>query len=420
MVVIKSINAREILDSRGNPTVEVDVTTDSGFGRAAVPSGASTGVHEALELRDKDKRYGGKGVQTAVRNVNDVIAHKLKGMDPTNQEEIDSTMIELDGTDNKSKLGANAILGVSLAVARASANSLNKPLYAYLAEKGSYVIPVPCMNIINGGEHAGNDLDIQEHMLFPIGFDSFSEALRAGAEVYHILKKILKEKYGPNAINVGDEGGFAPPLKSVREPMELVLNAIDEAGYEGKIKLGLDCAASEFYKDGKYVVEGKDYDSSSLLDLYKDLATTFQIVSIEDPFDEEDFDAFAEMTSEVGDKVQIVGDDLLVTNVSRVKTALEKKACNALLLKVNQIGSLTEARSAHDLVKENGWSVMVSHRSGETTDTFISDLVVALGTGQIKTGASCRGERTAKYNQLLRIEEELGSKGKYAGEKWRA
>lgn len=420
MVLIKSIHAREILDSRGNPTVEVDVKTDSGFGRAAVPSGASTGVHEALELRDNDKRYGGKGVKKAVENVNRLIAPKLVGMDPTGQKDIDRKMCELDGTENKSKLGANAILGVSLAVARASANSLGKPLYACLSGKNTYTLPVPCMNIINGSEHAGNELDIQEHMLFPIGFNSFSEALRAGAEVYQTLKGILKKKYGQNAINVGDEGGFAPPMGRVREPMEFILNAVKEAGYEGKVKLGLDCAASTFYENGEYTIEGKKYSSGELLDLYKSLVKDYDIVSIEDPFDEEDFAGFAAMTREIGGKVQVVGDDLLVTNVKRIKMAIEKRACNALLLKVNQIGSLTEAREAHDLARKNGWGVMVSHRSGETEDSFISDLVVALGTGQLKTGAPCRGERTAKYNQLLRIEEELGSRGKYAGEKWRA
>ncbi|MFC1691171.1 phosphopyruvate hydratase [Nanoarchaeota archaeon] len=428
MSTIKSIKAREILDSRGNPTVEVDVITEDGLSRAAVPSGASTGVHEALELRDKDERYDGKGVLKAVKNVNELIEPALQGKDPTKQQEIDKIMLDLDATKNKSKLGANAILGVSMAVCRAGALAKGVPLYKHIAEIAGvteFVMPVPSFNVINGGKHAGNPLPFQEFMLMPTGASSFSEALRMGAEVYHHLKKLIKKKHGIDSVNVGDEGGFAPPVLNIEEPLDLLQDAIEDAGYTGKFKIATDCAASEFFKDGKYDLDFKkesgDHNiisSDELMNKYKELIEKYPLVSIEDPFDQEDFEGYGALTSEVGEKAQIVGDDLLVTNVDRINIALEKKACNALLLKVNQIGSITEAINACKLSQENDWGVMVSHRSGETEDCFIADLVVGLKTGQIKTGAPCRSERLAKYNQLLRIEEELGNP-RYAGEDFR-
>jgi enolase len=428
---IKSIHAREILDSRGNPTVEVDVTTDRGLFRAAVPSGASTGIYEALELRDGDKsRYLGKGVLKAVANVNDVIAPALVGKDPSNQEEIDQLMLKLDGTDNKGKLGANAILGVSMAVCRAGAAQKGLPLYRYIAELSgnkNILLPVPAFNVINGGSHAGNKLAMQEFMLLPVGASSFSEALRMGTEVYHHLKAIIKDKYGQDATNVGDEGGFAPNIQSNREGLELCKAAIEKAGYTGKVKLGMDVAASEFFTEGKYDLDfkTKNNDGSQvktrdeLADLYKEFVRDFPVISIEDPFDQDDWEGYQKLNAAIGKEIQIVGDDLLVTNPRRIKTATEKNACNALLLKVNQIGSVTEALQAASLARQAGWGVMVSHRSGETEDTFIADLVVGLGTGQIKTGAPCRSERLAKYNQIRRIEEELGSAAKFAGASWR-
>lgn len=410
-VTIRRIIGRQILDSRGNPTVEADVLTTAGSGRAAVPSGASTGTHEALELRDVDsKAFFGKGVGKAVSNINDIIAPALNGMDLTNQNEIDEKMLTLDGTENKSVLGANAILAVSLAAAKAAATSQCKPLFAYLGGEKAVTLPIPMMNVINGGEHAGNALDFQEFMIYPSGAKSFSQAIQYGVEIYHTLKSLLKEKYGPNAINVGDEGGFAPPINNSQEPLDILMKAIEQVGLTGKIQLTMDCAASEFFKDGKYYVDGKVLDSSELFELYMDLVKTYPIISIEDPFNEEDYDGYKLMTDKVGNKVQIVGDDLFVTNLKRLQRGIDMGAANALLLKVNQIGSLTESIAAANLSFENNYGVVVSHRSGETEDNTIADLAVALNAGQIKTGAPCRSDRNAKYNQLLRIEEALGDK----------
>lgn len=431
MSKIESIKAREILDSRGNPTVEVDLITKDGLFRAAVPSGASTGVHEALELRDDDKsRYLGKGVLKAVENVNELIAERIVGMDCTAQEVVDDALIELDGTENKGKLGANAILAVSMAACKAGAASKKVPLYKHIAEIAKvkeFVMPVPSFNVINGGSHAGNKLAMQEFMILPIGAPSFKEALRMGAEVYHNLKSVIKSKYGQDAVNVGDEGGFAPNIQDNKEGLELLKEAIKKAGYTGKVMIGMDVAASEFYKDGKYDLDFKNPQNDGsmvktgdeMIKLYKEFVNEYGLVSIEDPFDQDDWKSYPKLTKEVGKNVQIVGDDLLVTNPKRIARAIKEKTCNALLLKVNQIGSVTEAIQACKDAQAAGWSVMVSHRSGETEDTFIADLVVGLKTGQIKTGAPCRSERLAKYNQLLRIEEELGSKCRYAGSKFR-
>jgi len=412
---ISDIIAREILDSRGNPTVEVDVYTESAKGRFAVPSGASTGTNEALELRDKDSRYGGKGVQKAVDNVNNIIADRIIGMDAADQKGIDRAMIELDGTPNKSRLGANAILGVSIAAAKAAAASLEIPIYKYLGGPNACLLPAPCMNVINGGAHAGNALDIQEHMLVPYGAKTFKEALRMNAEIYHALKKILKDKYGVNATNIGDEGGYAPPMKEASEAFDAITKAIDETGYAKEVKIGIDCAATGFFDDGAYTIAGKKYSTSQLAYFYKDLAATYPIAFIEDAFAEEDWAGFQLLTKEIGAKVQIIGDDLFVTNINRLRKGIEQKACNSLLLKVNQIGTLSESLEAAELAFRNSYSVLVSHRSGETEDTFIADLSVALNSGQIKTGAPCRSDRTAKYNQLLRIEEELGESARYTG-----
>jgi len=412
---IVDIRAREILDSRGNPTVEVDVYTESAKGRFAVPSGASTGTNEALELRDKDHRYGGKGVQKAVDNVNNILKDRILGMDATDQIGIDHAMIELDGTPNKGRLGANAMLGVSGAAAKAAAASLGLPIYKYLGGPNACLLPAPCMNVINGGAHAGNDLDIQEHMLVPSGAISFKEALRMNAEIYHALRKVLRDKYGVNATNVGDEGGYAPPMKEASDAFDAITKAIDEAGYAKEVKIGIDAAATGFYDDGAYTIAGKRYSTSQLAYFYKDLASAYPIAFIEDAFAEEDWTGFQMLTKEIGDKVQIIGDDLFVTNISRLKNGIGLKACNSLLLKVNQIGTLTESLEAAELAFRNNYSVLVSHRSGETEDTFIADLSVALNSGQIKTGAPCRSDRTAKYNQLLRIEEELAEKARYTG-----
>lgn len=431
MSKIKSMKAREVLDSRGNPTVEVDLLTEDGSFRAIVPSGASTGIYEALELRDKDpSRYMGKGVLKAVANVNDKIAPLIKGMDPENQGEIDRKMLDADGTDNKSKLGANAILAVSMAVCKAGAASKKIPLYMHIAELAGvneFVLPVPSFNVINGGSHAGNKLAMQEFMILPVGASSFKEAMRMGAETYHNLKKVIKKKYGQDAINVGDEGGFAPNIQDNKEGLELLKEAIEKGGYTGKVKIGMDVAASEFYKDGKYDLDFKSSDNDGsmvrtgdeMIELYKEFVDGYGLVSIEDPFDQDDWDTYTKLTDQVGKKTQIVGDDLLVTNPRRIKTGIEKKAVNALLLKVNQIGTITESIQACKDSQDAGWGVMVSHRSGETEDTFIADLVVGLKTGQIKTGAPCRSERLAKYNQLLRIEEELGENCTYAGDRFR-
>ncbi|MFZ3383961.1 MAG: phosphopyruvate hydratase [Candidatus Methanoperedens sp.] len=411
---IEHIHAREILDSRGNPTVEVDVYTESGFGRASVPSGASTGTNEALELRDKDKRYLGKGVTKAVNNVNTDIREALLGMDVRDQREIDAIMLELDGTENKSKLGANAILGVSLSVAHAAADSLGISLYRYLGGTNAFTLPVPTMNVINGGKHAGNELAIQEFMLQPGGAKTFSEALRMGAETYHTLGAILVKKYGNSAVNVGYEGGYAPPLKNTTDALDALTDAIEVAGYNKKITIGLDSAATEFYKDGKYKVDGRKLSSGELIDFYSELVDTYPILSIEDPFEEESFKDFADLTKKLKDTI-IIGDDLFVTNVKRLEQGIKMNAGNALLLKVNQIGTLSEAFDAARLAQKNKFKVVVSHRSAETEDTTIADISVAIGAELIKTGAPARSERNAKYNQLLRIEEELGKAGQFAG-----
>jgi enolase len=406
---IKRIKAREILDSRGNPTVEVDLYTGAGMSRAAVPSGASTGKHEALELRDGGKRYLGKGVLKAVDHVNRIIAPNMLGKDVCRQEEIDEELVELDGTEKKSKLGANALLGVSMAVCRAAALAKGMPLYRYIAflsENKDLTLPIPSLNVINGGAHAGNALDVQEFMVQPFA-GTFAESLRMASEIYQTLKGILLKKYGRHSINVGDEGGFAPPLKSTEESIEIILRAVDEAGYHGKAEIALDSAASGFFQDGRYRLEGKRYGTEKLVEWYADLVDKYPIISLEDPFAEEDWHGFVSLTEKVGSKVTVIGDDLLVTNIKRIHKALELGACNGLLLKVNQIGTVSEAMAAARLAMENKWKVMVSHRSGETSDPFIADLVVGLGTGLIKTGAPCRSERLAKYNQLLRIEEEL-------------
>jgi len=431
---ILSVKAREILDSRGNPTVEVDITTAKGLFRAAVPSGASTGKYEAVELRDKDPaRYVGKGVLQAVQNVNDVIAPAIIGKSVVEQEQLDQLMIELDGTPNKGKLGANAILGVSLAACKAAAAEKGVPLYQHISDLAGYsdkpwVLPVPAFNVINGGTHAGNKLAMQEFMILPTGAANFPEAMRIGCEVYQHLKNVIKAKYGVDAVNVGDEGGFAPNILDNKEGLELIKAAVAKAGYNDQVQYGMDCAASEFFVDGKYDLDFKTENNDGsqcitpqqLTEFYAELAATYTpIVSIEDPFDQDDWDSYNKLTANVGEKIQIVGDDLLVTNPEKIQTAIEKKACNALLLKVNQIGSVTEAIKACKMAQEAGWGVMVSHRSGETGDTFIADLVVGLRTGQIKTGAPCRGERLAKYNQLLRIAEELGDKASYAGTNFR-
>lgn len=401
---IRAVKAREILDSRGNPTVEVDLTTDKGVFRAAVPSGASTGIYEAIELRDKDKgRYLGKGVLKAVSNVNDVIGPAILGKSVLEQEAIDEFLLKLDGTDNKEKLGANAILGVSLAVAKAAAAEKGVPLYRHIADLAGvtdFVLPVPAFNVINGGSHAGNKLAMQEFMILPVGAPSFREALRYGAEVYHTLKGVINAKYGQDATNVGDEGGFAPNIQSNKEGLELLRTAIDKAGYTGKVKIGMDVAASEFFQEGKYNLDFKNPSGNQILsgeelsNLYKEFIADFPVISIEDPFDQDDWDSYGKLTGDVGTGTQIVGDDLLVTNPKRIQTAIEKKACNALLLKVNQIGSLTESIRACKLAQSAGWGVMVSHRSGETEDTFIADLVVGLRTGQIKTGAPRRDRKS--------------------------
>jgi enolase len=416
---IDLIVAREILDSRGNPTVEVEVVLMGGaWGRAAVPSGASTGVHEALELRDGDKgRYSGKGVQQAVANVNDVIAEALFGWDATEQAAIDAELLALDGTPNKGKLGANAILGVSLAVAHAAANALQLPLYRYVGGVHAHVLPVPMMNILNGGKHAIDGPDLQEFMVMPVGASSFAEGLRWGSEVYHALKGVLKAK--GYSTGVGDEGGFAPSLKANEEAVELILEAVAKAGYQPgeQIRIALDPAASEFFVGGKYVLqkEGRTLSGAEMVEFYADWVAKYPIISIEDGLSEDDWDSWVLMMERMGDRVQIVGDDLLVTNVTRVQKAIDLRASNSLLCKVNQIGTLTEAIAAVQLAQRAGWTVVVSHRSGETEDATIADLAVALNTGQIKTGAPCRSDRVAKYNQLLRIEQELDEDAIYAG-----
>lgn len=414
---IISCKAIEVLDSRGNPTINVDITTELGIFSSMVPSGASTGSFEAVELRDGGKRYGGKGVLKAVENVNSVISPKITGLNPSNQEEIDSLLIELDGTENKSKLGANAILGVSMSICKAGAAEKKLSLYQYiskLSRRTGVILPIPQLNIINGGKHAGIENDVQEHMIMPIGAKSFKEALQMSVEVYHTLLKNLKKKFGASATHLGDEGGFAPSeVKKVSDRLDLILNAIDECGYSGKIKLALDPAASEFYKEGTYTISEKKYSPTELIDFYKELSSTYPIVSIEDGFSEEDWEGWIAFTKEMSKKIQIVGDDVLVTNPKRIIKAINLKACNALLLKLNQIGTVTESIKAANEAFKSNWSVVVSHRSGETEDSFIADVVVGIDAGQSKFGAPARSERTAKYNRLLKIEEELGSKAKY-------
>ena len=418
MSTINAIVAREILDSRGNPTVECDVYLDSGvMGRAAVPSGASTGIREALELRDKDARYGGKGVMKAVENIHAKIQPALIGFDVTQQASIDAQMIEDDGTENKSNFGANAILGVSMACARAAANYVGLPLYRYLGGMGAVQMPVPMMNVINGGAHANNNLDLQEFMIIPIGAPSFHEAVRYGAETFHALKKIINGRGMSTA--VGDEGGFAPNIDSHEEAIELIIEAIKAAGYEpGKdIAIGLDCAASEFYEDGKYVQkgQGKTYTAEEWIKVLEGWVAKYPIISIEDGLDEEDWEGWQKLTAELGDKVQLVGDDLFVTNTERLSKGIELGCGNSILIKLNQIGSVSETLEAIKMAHKAGYTAISSHRSGETEDTTIADLAVALNTCQIKTGAPSRSERVAKYNQLLRIEEELGASAVYPG-----
>ena len=417
MALIEFIEAREILDSRGNPTVEVEALLDDGsFAVAGVPSGASTGAFEAVELRDGDKsRYGGKGVRQAVENVNESIYKEVVGWDATDQRGLDEAMIELDGSKNKANLGANAILGVSLAVARAAAESAELPLYKYLGGPTANLLPVPMMNILNGGSHADSNVDIQEFMIAPIGAESFAEAMRMGSEVYQALKKVLKDK--KLATGLGDEGGFAPNLESNRAALDLIEEAIKAAGYKpgADVALALDVAASSFVSDGKYKFEGGLKSSAEMIEYYEQLVADYPLVSIEDPLDEEDWDGWAVFTQRLGDKVQVVGDDLFVTNVERLQRGIDHQSANAWLVKVNQIGSLTETIDAVTLAHRNGFATMMSHRSGETEDTTIADLAVALGCGQIKSGAPARGERVAKYNQLIRIEEELDESAVYAG-----
>ena len=410
---IKNIKAREILDSRGNPTIEVDVITGTGFGRASVPSGASTGSHEALELRDGDAaRYNGKGVLKAIENVSH-ISQFLIGYDVRMQREIDMLMLDTDGTGNKAVLGANAILGVSLAVAKAAAQESNLPLYRYLGGSNSFSLPVPTMNVINGGKHAGNDLAIQEFMIQPVGAATFSEAMQMGSETYHALGKYLTEAYGGSSTNVGYEGGFAPKMEKTTEALDALMIAIEKAGYsDEEIKIGIDSAASEFFDGKNYKIDGDIMSPEELTALYVDLVNSYPILSIEDPFFEDSFEDFANLTGELWETM-IVGDDLFVTNLERIARGIEENAANALLLKVNQIGSLSEAIDAATLATRNGFSLFVSHRSAETEDTTIADLSVAIGADMIKTGAPARGERTAKYNQLLRIEEELGDAAEY-------
>lgn len=417
---IKNIHAREVLDSRGNPTVEVGVHTETGTGSAIVPSGASTGQFEALELRDNDtKRYLGKGVQTAVDGINKNVASALNGADASQQSDIDKALITLDGTANKSKLGANAMLGVSMATARAAANSLNIPLFQHLSTEAPTTLPVPMMNIINGGCHADNSIDFQEFMIMPVSAPSFSEALRMGTEVFHHLKKVLKDANQNTA--VGDEGGFAPSLDNNEAAIDVILTAIQNAGYqpEKDIAIALDVAASELYQNGQYVLTGenKSYSSEEMAHYFNTLVEKYPIVSIEDALDENDFDGWKLLTDKCGDKVQLVGDDLFVTNPDRLKMGIEKGLANALLVKLNQIGTVTETLEAINIAKQAGYANVISHRSGESEDTFIADLAVATNAGQIKTGSLCRSERIAKYNQLLRIEETLGSQATYPGKR---
>ncbi len=420
MSEITKIKAREALDSRGNPTVEVDIITEKGIFRAMTPSGASAGQHEALELRDGDKtRYLGKGTLKAVKNVNEKIAPKLIGMDCCHQESIDNIMLKLDGTENKSKFGANAILPVSIAVTKAGAASKNIPLYMYIGEIFGVIphkLPVPMCNVINGGKHAGQENSIQEHMLMPTGAKCFSEGIRMVSESYHHLAEILKEKFGAGAILVGDEGGFAPSkITDVNERLDLMLKAVENAGYKDMMKITLDPASSEFFYDGVYKIGKKSFSGDEMVDFYVDLCKTYPIISIEDGLAEDDWDSWVEITKKLGTRVQIVGDDLFVTNTKRIQKGIKLRAANSVLIKLNQIGTVTETLNAIKMAQDQGWTAVVSHRSGETEDSFIADLVVGTSAGQIKTGAPSRSDRNAKYNQLLRIEEELGKEAEYLG-----
>lgn len=419
---IREIKAMEILDSRGNPTVQAEICTMEGYGRAMVPSGASTGTFEALELRDKDpKRFHGRGVQKAVDSILTEIAPLLLGMDAREQEVIDEKLRKLDGTSNKRRLGANTILGVSLAVAKAASDTGVEHLWQYLRKRDKYCLPIPMMNIINGGVHAGNQLAIQEFLIMPHGFDNFLKAMQAGVEVYHTLGRILLQKYGVSGKNLGDEGGFAPPMLLTREALNAILAAIEEQGYKpGKeIALAIDAAANEFHAKRNYSIDNKELSPEELHDYYRVLCQEYPLVSIEDPFEDTDYESYAELTKVIGDSVQIVGDDLFVSNSERLQKGIDIGAANSLLLKVNQVGTLTEALRAAKLAGANGYTVIVSHRSGETENTFIADLAVALSCGQIKTGAPARGERTAKYNRLIKISHDLDQKGYYAGSKFR-
>jgi enolase len=420
MFEIKNIKAREILDSRGNPTVEVEVTTENGLFRAMVPSGASAGQHEALELRDGDKsRYLGKGALNAVENVNKKIAPKLIGLDCLHQETIDNIMLKLDGTENKDKFGANAILPVSMAITKAGAAAKGISLYSYIGELFGVIphkLPVPMCNVINGGKHAGQENSIQEHMLMPTGSKNFSEGIRIVSETYHHLARLLKQKIGAVGVLIGDEGGFAPhQIVDINERFDLMLKAVENAGYDGMMKIALDPASSEFFYNGSYKIGKKSYSGGEMVDFYVDLCKKYPIVSIEDGLAEDDWDSWVELTKKIGTKIQIVGDDLFVTNTKRIKKGIELGAANSVLIKLNQIGSVTETLNAIKMAIDQGWTAVVSHRSGETEDTFIADLVVGTSTGQIKTGAPARSDRNAKYNQLIRIEEELGKKAEYPG-----
>jgi enolase len=424
MSEIISVKAREVLDSRGNPTVEVDVVTKNGVFRAMTPSGASAGQHEALELRDGDKtRYLGKGTLKAVENVNKKIAPKLIGLDCSHQETIDNIMLKIDGTENKGKLGANAILPVSMAVTKAGAAAAGIPLYMYIGELFGVIphrLPVPMCNVINGGKHAGQENSIQEHMVMPTGAKNFNEGIRMVSETYHHLAKLLKAKFGAGGVLIGDEGGFAPAqIVDIHDRLDFMLKAVENAGYAGKMKMALDPASSEFFYDGIYKIGKQSFSGGELVDFYVDLCTTYPIVSIEDGHAEDDWDSWVEMTKKLGGKIQIVGDDLFVTNTKRIRKGIELQAANSVLIKLNQIGSVTETLQAIKMAQDNSWTAVVSHRSGETEDNFIADFVVGASTGQIKTGAPARSDRNAKYNQLLRIEEELGENAEYLGADFR-
>lgn len=419
---ITQVKAREVIDSRGNPTVEAEVYAGKIMGRVIAPSGASTGIHEAIELRDSDpERFGGKGVLRAVNNVNTAIAKALVGLDCTRQTDIDNCMIELDGTDNKANLGANAMVATSMAAAKCAAACKGLPLYLSLNPQAS-LLPVPMCNVLNGGKHAGTNLAPQEFMIMPIGAPSFKEALRMATETYHALGNIVKHHYGVSAKNVGDEGGYAPNMTLTSEALDCLMEAVDHAGYSKEISLAIDPAASSFFDSKKkmYYLDGKEVTAQQLVDFWAELTETYHIISVEDPFQEEDFDSFAALTHKIGSKTQVVGDDIFVTNVKRIKQGIEKHSANSVLIKLNQIGTLTETINAIELVRKSGWTAVVSHRSGETEDSTIADFAVGMSTGQIKTGAPARGERTAKYNQLLRIEEELGSRAEYAGKNFRS